>query len=110
MIIVTLAPNLNKLAQLYSTLGKYAEAEPLFRLSLATRKNSLGPGYIAGHRVQCAALAQGGRIAEARAALKRVMQLQPDVSATLLKNTLPYSTPDLLENFIDGLRKAGLPE
>jgi hypothetical protein len=33
-----LAPNLNKLAQLYSTLGKYAEAEPLFRLSLAIRE------------------------------------------------------------------------
>ncbi len=44
-MIVTLAPNLNKLAQLYSTLGKYAEAEPLFRLSLAIRENSLGPEH-----------------------------------------------------------------
>ncbi len=37
--------NLNKLAQLYSTLGKYAEAEPLFRRSLAIRENSLGPKH-----------------------------------------------------------------
>jgi len=85
--------------------GRYDEAA-----ACAEEGTRIRPGYIAGHRVHCAALAQGGRIAEARAALKRVMQLQPDVSATLLKNTLPYSTPDLLENFIDGLRKAGLPE
>jgi TolB-like protein len=85
--------------------GRYDEAA-----ACAEEGTRIRPEYIAGHRVQCAALAQGGRIAEARAALKRVMQLQPDVSATLLKNTLPYSTPDLLENFIDGLRKAGLPE
>ncbi len=44
-MFVTLAPNLNKLAQLYSTLGKYAEAEPLFRLSPAIRENSLGPEH-----------------------------------------------------------------
>jgi len=85
--------------------GRYDEAA-----ACAEEGTRIRPEYTAGHRVQCAALAQGGRIAEARAALKRVMQLQPDVSATLLKNTLPYSTPDLLENFIDGLRKAGLPE
>ncbi len=49
-------------------------------------------------------------MSEALAVVYRVMQLQPDFYSTLLKNTLTYSTPDLLENFVDGLRKAGLPE
>ncbi len=85
--------------------GRYDEAATCAEEGIRIR-----PGFVAGHRVQCAALAQGGRMAEAHAALQKIKQLQPDVSATLLKKTLPYSTPDLLENFIDGLRKAGLPE
>jgi len=44
-MFVTLAPNLNKLAQLYSTLGNYAEAEPLFERSLAIREKALGPEH-----------------------------------------------------------------
>jgi tetratricopeptide (TPR) repeat protein len=70
----------------------------------------LRPGFLAGQRLKCAALAQSGRISEAQAALEIIRKLQPDVSASLLRRTLPYSSPENLEKFIDGLRKAGLPE
>jgi tetratricopeptide (TPR) repeat protein len=79
-------------------------------ISCAEECNRLRPGFVAGHRLHCAALAQSGRIAEARVALETVRELQPDISASLLRRTLPYSLPENLDKFIDGLRKAGLPE
>ncbi len=37
-----LAPDLNNLALLYHTQGRYAEAEPLYKRSLAIREKALG--------------------------------------------------------------------
>jgi TolB-like protein len=68
------------------------------------------PGFVSTQRLRCAALAQSGRIEEAQAALEAVKKLQPDVSAGLLRRTLPYSSPEYLEKFLDGLRMAGLPD
>ena len=85
--------------------GRYNEAA-----THAEEGTRLRPGFTAAYRVQCAALAQAGRIEEAKAVLERLIALQPDVSATVLRATLPYSTPENLEKFIEGLRKAGMPE
>ncbi len=71
---------------------------------------ALRPGFVAGHRLRCAALAQGGRIAEAQAALVAVRKLQPNISVSLLRRTLPYSSSEYLEKFVGGLRMAGLQE
>ncbi len=68
------------------------------------------PGLVGVHRLKCSALAQSGRISEAQATLEVIRNLQPDISASLLRRTLPYSSPEFLEKFIDGLCKAGLPE
>ena len=56
-----------------------------------------------------------GREAEARAALAVLQQLQPDVTITRNKEDRGYrvATPAfhrLIERYLDGLRKAGLPE
>ena len=40
-----LATSLNNLAEIYRTQGKYAEAEPLYRRSLAIGKKALGPEH-----------------------------------------------------------------
>ena len=40
-----MAVSLNNLAALYWTQGKYAEAEPLFKRSLATVEKALGPEH-----------------------------------------------------------------
>ncbi|MEX1309429.1 MAG: tetratricopeptide repeat protein [Candidatus Sulfomarinibacteraceae bacterium] len=40
-----LAERLNSLAVLYATLGRYAEAEPLFRRVVALRSEALGPDH-----------------------------------------------------------------
>jgi tetratricopeptide (TPR) repeat protein len=39
------ATSLNNLAQLYETQGQYAQAEPLFKRSLAISEKALGPDH-----------------------------------------------------------------
>ena len=40
------AASLNSMGDLYNTQGRYAEAEPLFRRTLAIREKALGYGYL----------------------------------------------------------------
>jgi TolB-like protein/Tfp pilus assembly protein PilF len=65
------------------------------------------PGFIAGHRILCASLAQAGRTEELRAAMARVRELQPNISIAWLEEHVPY-TPRAIAHFLDGMRKAGL--
>ena len=83
--------------------GRYDEAAAAAREASRQR-----PEFTGSHRVLCAALAQAGRQDEAVAALAVVRRQQPNVSVSLLRNTLPYSSPDAFERFAEGLRKAGL--
>ena len=85
--------------------GRYDEAAACAAESVRIR-----PEFLAGLRVQCAALAQAGHMAEARDLAGRIRELHPDVSLSLLRQTLPHSSPDFSAKFVDGLRKAGLPE
>ena len=41
-----MATSLNNLAKLYQVQGKYAEAEPLYKRSLAIREKALGPEHL----------------------------------------------------------------
>jgi hypothetical protein len=66
--------------------------------------------FFPGHRVLCAGLAQQGSIDEAKVVLGRVVEAQPDISISSLERFVPYSTPGGMAHFLDGLRKAGLPE
>ncbi len=64
------AVSLNKLALLYDAQGKYAEAEPLYKRSLAIWEQALGPEHpdVAGSLNNLAELYRAqGRYAEARA-------------------------------------------
>ena len=51
-----------------------------------------------------------GRIEEARAAVKAALEQKPDLSLSYLKKTVPTKHPGGLDPYLDGLRKAGLPE
>ena len=59
---------------------------------------------------EATALAHLGRVDEARAALARVHAINPTVSATFIDAVLPFRNPADRDHYIDGLRKAGLPE
>ncbi len=82
--------------------GRYAEAVAYGRKSLQDRDGMTG-----GHRIYCASLAQAGQIDEARAALKRLKELHPDISIAWIETYVPY-TSGTMPRFLDGMRKAGL--
>jgi TolB-like protein/Flp pilus assembly protein TadD len=83
--------------------GRYADAfetsEQLLRLR---------PGFHGAQRLRCASLAQMGRVEEARQSLAAVRLEQPQLSIEWIKSSVPYQTPDLMEHFLEGMRKAGL--
>ena len=82
--------------------GRYADAVKWGRQALQQR-----PGILSGHRILCASLAQAGQIEEAKAMLKSLRQMQPDLSIAWVKQWVPY-TAGPMEHFLKGLRKAGL--
>jgi TolB-like protein/Tfp pilus assembly protein PilF len=65
------------------------------------------PGFIAGHRILCASLAQAGRTEELHAAMGRLRELQPDITVAWLEEHVPY-TPRAIAHYLDGMRKAGV--
>ncbi len=65
------------------------------------------PGFVGCHNYYIVSLAQAGQLDEARAALDRLKELQPEISLTWLEQNTPL-TPGPMGKFIDGMRKAGL--
>jgi tetratricopeptide (TPR) repeat protein len=83
--------------------GRYGEAlrygEELLRLR---------PGFQGAQRMRCASLAQTGRIEEAREFLASIRLEHPQLSIDWIRRSVPYQTPELMERFLAGMRKAGL--
>ena len=94
---------LGSIAVAHYTAGRYAEA-----VEYTTQATGLRPGFQGAHRLRCASLAQAGRIDEARAYLATVRHEQPRLSLDWIRTYVPYQTPELIERFLDGMRKAGL--
>ena len=91
---LSVATTLNALANLYVGKGRYAEAEPLYKRSLAIREKKLGPNHldVAGSLRNLALLYQDERrYAEAEPLYKRSLAIRekrlgpnhPDVSVSL---------------------------
>jgi len=94
---------LGSIAVAHYTAGRYSEA-----VEYTTQAAGLRPGFQGAHRLRCASLAQVGRIDEARAYLATVRREQPQLSLDWIRSYVPYQTPELIERFLDGMRKAGL--
>jgi len=98
-----LATSLNNLAVLYEAQGKYAEAEPLYKRSLAIWEKALGPNHphVATGLNNLALLFKSqGKYAEAEPLYKR--------SLAIFEKTLGPNHPDIatsLENYAALLRK-----
>ena len=84
--------------------GRYPDA-----IKWARQAVQLRPGYIGGHRILAASLAQAGQTDEAKAATSALLKSHPDITITHVRQGVPY-TSGPMEKFIDGLRKAGMPE
>ena len=81
--------------------GQYAEA-----LEAALRINM--PGYFATHAALAAALGQLGRREAAQKAVRDLLTLRPDFATAVRDEFSKWWEPELVEHFIEGLRKAGL--
>ena len=82
-------------------LGNYTEV-----LEAAARVNM--PNYYHVPALRAAALGQLGRGEEAREALQHLLSLRPDFAAAARQEYAKWYPPELIEQILDGLRKAGL--
>lgn len=90
------------LAAAHYLTGRYSEAVNFGRKAVQHRSTFTG-----GHRILCASLAQAGQPAEARLALQRLKELQPEISTAWIEKYVPY-TQGPMAKFLEGMRKAGL--
>jgi Flp pilus assembly protein TadD len=94
-----------EMARSHFTAGRFEQAVEFARRSIRMR-----PDVAIGHNVLAAALAELGRIPEAREALRGAMELTPDYTVATAREQLSAIPPDLVERWVSALRKAGLPE
>lgn len=94
---------LGAIAVAHYTAGRFADAA-----RYTTEALRLRPGFQGAQRLRCASLAQAGRIDEARALLATMKSEQPQLSISWIRASVPYQTPRLMEQFLEGMRKAGL--
>ena len=64
------------------------------------------------HRTLAASYAQLGRPDDARQALAEQLRREPEISITKVMSEPwnPYAAPEFRDRYIEGLRKAGMPE
>ena len=74
----------------------------------ATEALRLRPEFQGAQRLRAASLAQAGQIDAARASLATAQRQHPALSLDWIRASVPYQTPELMERFLDGMRKAGL--
>ena len=93
------------IAVAHYTAGRYQEA-----VRYTKEAARLRPGFHGAHRLHCASLAQAGQIDEARSHFETMRREQPQLSIDWIRANIPYQTPELMERFLEGMRKAGLNE
>ena len=93
------------LAFVHYLMGRYEPA-----LAWANQAELSNPNFAQTYGVEAAALAQLGRQEEASAALQDFKRHYPDRTASRLRPNYRWKDPADVEHFLDGLRKAGLPE
>jgi adenylate cyclase len=89
----------------YYTQGRYLEAIQALKDALQRNETVVHPRlYLAASYVRL------GRMEDAMWEIEQMRILRPDVTISLLTNTMPYESRELMEDFLQDLRKAGLPD
>ena len=68
------------------------------------------PDGVGAYRVLVVGCAHLGRLDEGRAAAERLKELQPGITLGWVERHIPIANPDDRARYVEGLRKAGLPE
>jgi adenylate cyclase len=90
-------------AQLFA--GRFAEA-----FSSAETAIRLRPGFLFYMCVAAAAAALDGRSQDARRIVTRILQIRPELRVSDVSTIIPLRRPEDNARWVDGIRKAGLPE
>lgn len=85
--------------------GRYGEAAEWGRKVVAAQ-----PMVPSGHRLVAASLGHLGQTDEARKALDRALQITPKLSEASIRNNIHFKNAQDLENYISGMKAAGLPQ
>ena len=94
------------IAHAYFFTGRYEEAASWAAKSLLARSDLQG-----ALRIDAASNALAGRVAQARKSVARLGELYPALRLSNVRNVLgPYRRAEDVAKYIEGLRKAGLPE
>jgi TolB-like protein len=92
------------IAAAHNAAGRYEEA-----LDFARRAVELEPDYLYGHIHLAVSYAQLGRIEEARREVAEAIRIRPDVNMAITMRDR-IRPPERTAIWVEGLRKAGLPE
>jgi TolB-like protein/cytochrome c-type biogenesis protein CcmH/NrfG len=68
------------------------------------------PRFPGAYRVLMSAYGQLGRLEEAKVALENLLRLAPGVTVAATREQVPWKKPDDRDRYLEGLRRAGLPE
>jgi tetratricopeptide (TPR) repeat protein len=95
----------NGTAAAYFLAGRYEEASSWAEKALREQ-----PNYLPAIRMAAASYALAGQLAEAQKTMMRMRQIDPALRVSDLKNLVPFRRQQDSARYVDGLRKAGLPE
>ena len=87
----------------YLLLGDFEKAVDYGRRSV-----ELNPGYSASYKVYLSALGHLGRANEAANVLTRLLALEPDLTVDTAVARSPFTVPEDLACYAEGLRRAGM--
>ena len=93
------------MASAHLAAGRYAEA-----LSWAEKSSRVKPDYLLAACIVAASRALAGRIEDARHAVATLRRLDPELRLSNLQSVVSYLRAPDFAKWVDGLRKAGLPE
>ena len=68
------------------------------------------PMFLTALRCKVSALGLLGRTEEAREAVRTLLTLQPNTTVPIMQKLMPLKRAEHMAVYLDGLRKAGLPE
>jgi tetratricopeptide (TPR) repeat protein len=96
---------LDSMAWGYFAAGRYEVA-----VDWAKRSVRVSPDDELGYRTLAASYAQLGRLEDASAAVAEELRVRPELTLEKVREENRNTAPNFLERWLDGLRKAGLPE
>jgi TolB-like protein/Flp pilus assembly protein TadD len=100
-----IGPFYSRLAEAHFSLGDYEKAAELAQTSLGLRGTQWG-----AYAKLTSALAHLGRFEDAQKALMALRDVLPQATISYVREHFSQTTPHFMDRFLDGLRKAGLPD